>query len=600
MCATTPPQGLPGGAMLMAKPFRLAALALVGSAALVACSDINAPVGPAASEATSFGPVASESSPVTLSISGPEDIPEFVPGEILVRFRPGAARSAIAEANRARPKAETRLDRMWVLEVAEGEELAVVNAMRRNPNIEFSEPNYIYQVVPCETGDCTLPTDPVFGAKWDLHNTGFVTDAGGNVVAETGQAGADVAWLEAFNYIQGGGVTPGASVIGILDTGIRATHQDLAGKVIGGRNYCPSFFCLIGGINANAWADDNGHGTHVAGIAAAHGNNGVGLTGVAYTADVKLLAIKVCGGALGLCNAAGITNGIIWAVDNGAHVLNLSLGGGAASLAQQSALQYALSNNVLPICASGNDNGPVSYPAAFPECMAVGSTGWGDTRASYSNFGPQVEVSAPGGDLSDSQPHSFILSSWHTGDGAYAYAAGTSMATPQVAGLAGLLRATGMTSASQIRERIRSTADDLGPEGWDPEYGDGRINVYRALTGIDPFIQMEISTRSRINHRANGNVQVVLLNREAETFGLEMVNIESIRLGGTPLATRPNGTFFATWSDVDDDGLPDLVLHFSIPALRQNGLTPATTELTLTATLSDGRNLRATTYVDVN
>ncbi len=282
-------------------------------------------------------------------------------------------------------------------------------------------------------------------------------------------------------------------------------------------------------------------------------------------------------------------------MDNGAHVLNLSLGGGAPSAATQAALQYALSNNVLPICATGNDGAAtVSFPAAFPECMAVGSTGWGDERASYSNYGPQVEVTAPGGDVSDQAPHSYILSSWYTTNTAYAYAAGTSMATPQVSGLAALLRATGMTSASAIRSRIRATADDLGPAGWDSEYGDGRINVYRALTQMDPFISMNITTRPTVNLAANGNMQVVLLDREAITFGLSMIQIESIRIGSTHVATRPNGTRFATWSDVDGDGRPDLVLHFSVPALRASGdLAVGMTEMVLHGSLSDGRSIRA-------
>lgn len=276
---------------------------------------------------------------------------EFVPGQILVMFTPGAARSEIAEANRARPKEELAIERVWLLEVDEGEELEIANNLRMNPNVEFAEPSYIYSVIPCATGDCTAPDDLLFGAKWDLHNTGYVTDQAGNVVVETGQAGADIAWLEAYEHLQNSGGVTGSAVVGVIDTGIRATHQDLAGKVIAGRNYCPSLFCLIGTVNANAWADDNGHGTHVAGIVGAHGNNGLGVTGVAYGADIKFLAVKVCGGPLGLCNAAGITNGIIWAVDNGAHVLNLSLGGGAPSAATQNALQYALNNNVLPVCA---------------------------------------------------------------------------------------------------------------------------------------------------------------------------------------------------------------------------------------------------------
>jgi subtilisin family serine protease len=538
----------------------------------------------------------------TVLAEDPPELPDlslgYVPGEILVRFTPGAARSEIAQAHAANLRQELRLEHIWILDVEPGEELNIANNLLMNPNVVFAEPNHVYSVIPCETGDCTAPDDLLFGAKWDLHNTGYVTDQLGNVVTETGQAGADIAWLEAYNYLENNGGLTGSAVIGIIDTGIRATHQDLAGKVIAGRNYCPSLFCLIGTVNPNAWADDNGHGTHVAGIAAAHGNNGLGVSGVAYGADIRFLAVKVCGGPLGLCNAAGITNGIVWAVDNGAHVLNLSLGGAAPSAATQNALQYALNNNVLPVCASGNDGaGTVSFPAAFPQCMAVGSSNWSDQRASYSNYGPQIEVVAPGGDVG-AAPHSYILSSWHTGDSAYAYAAGTSMATPQVAGLAALLRANGMTSASEIRMRIRETADDLGPEGFDNEYGDGRINVYRALTEMDPFIEFEINGRPVINYSANGTLQVILYGHQAETYSLDQILPDSIRLGSTSLAVRPDGTYFATWSDVDEDGLPDLVLHFSIPALRSNGdLIIGSQQLTLRGWLDDGRQLRG--FMDV-
>lgn len=390
-------------------------------------------------------------------------------------------------------------------------------------------------------------------------------------------------------------MTYNTAVLGVIDTGIRATHQDLAGKVIAGRNYCPSLFCLIGTVNPNNWADDNGHGTHVASTAAAHGNNGLGTPGVAFMPEARFLAVKVCGGPLGLCNAAGITNGIIWAVDNGAHVLNLSLGGGAPSAATQNALQYALNNNVLPVCASGNDGAEtVSYPAAFPQCMAVGSSNWSDQRSSYSNAGPEIEVAAPGGDLSDQQPHSLILAAYHTSDAAYAYLAGTSMATPQVAGLATLLRATGMTSAAEIRARIRETADDRGAPGFDNAFGHGRINVYRALTQMDPFIEFQNSHRSSLNLGANGLVQVVLYAQQAETFSLEQVQIDSIRLNGVPLARRNNGSPHATWSE------GNLVLHFSIPALRgANALHLGENTTTLSATLDDGRRLRAFTTVNV-
>jgi hypothetical protein len=570
------------------KHVKLAITILSGTVLFGACADAREPLAPSAAPPVAF----SES----------EEIPQFVPGEVLVRFRPGAARNEIAEQNRARPKEETKLERLWILEVQPGEEMDIVNNLRRNPNVEFAEPNHIYTVVPCATGDCTLPNDPSFGGKWDLHNTGFITDPLGVQLAPTGQKGADIAWLEAYEYLRNSGVTPSTAVIAIIDTGIRATHQDLAGKVIGGRNFFPPtcflIFCFGTPVPGN-WADDNGHGTHVAGIAAAHGNNGLGVPGVAFINEVKLLAVRVCGTGLGICNAAGITNGIIWAADNGAHVMNLSLGG-AANAATQNALQYALSKNVLPVCATGNDNAAVSFPAAYPECMAVGSTNWSDGRASYSNFGPQTEISAPGGDVG-AAPHSYILAPYFSNNASYAYLAGTSMATPQVAGLAGLLRATGITSAPEIRARIRATADDLGAPGVDNLFGSGRINVYRAITQKDPSIHMTIATRSTVNLNSNGNLQVILFGREAETFSLEMIQIGSIKLGGTALARRPNNTPFAAWSDNDGDGLQDLVLHFSVPGLRTNGdLSAGTTQLVLHASLSDGRRLHATVPITVH
>lgn len=515
---------------------------------------------------------------------------QFVPGQLIVQFTPGAARSEIAQANRARPKSELALARTWILEVEPGEELEIARNLSRNPNVSFAEPNYIYTVVPCAVGDCTPPDAALFGLRWDLHNTGFVTDAAGNILAETGQAGADVAWLEAYEYLQNNPRTYQPTVVGVLDTGIRATHQDLAGKVIAGRNFCPSFLCLIGGVNANNWADDNGHGTHVAGTIAAGGNDITGMPGVAWMDEVQFLAVRVCGGALGVCNAAGITNGIIWAVDNGAHVLNLSLGGGAPNQAQRQALQYAIANNVLPVCASGNDGAEtVSFPAAFPECMAVGSSNWSDERSSYSNAGPEIEVVAPGGDLSDSQPYSLILSTWNTANDAYSFAAGTSMATPQVAGLAALLHANGMSSTAAIRERIKATADDLGPEGFDNAFGFGRINVYRALTQMDPAIEFDMSFRPAINPRARGVVQVRLYAQEAVTFSLEQIQLESILFGTTPIERRANGTPMATF-----DGNGDLVMHFSVPALAANG-DLAGSLITLHAVLDDGRRVRATT-----
>lgn len=123
---------------------------------------------------------------------------EFVPGQIIVKFTPGAARNEIAQAKRARPKEELRLERTWILEVDPGDEIEAVARFRNNPNIEFAELNHIYRIIPCETGDCEAPSDLLFDAKWDLHNPGVVRNTSGNIVAYTGTKGADIAWLEAY------------------------------------------------------------------------------------------------------------------------------------------------------------------------------------------------------------------------------------------------------------------------------------------------------------------------------------------------------------------------------------------------------------------
>jgi PKD repeat protein len=458
---------------------RLSPFVLAGAVALAACSD-RVPTAASAAAAPGFDEAGAATEPA-----------EFVPGQILVRFTPGANRAEIAWEHGARKKEDMLLSRTEILEVAEGQELAVAERMRRNPNVEFAEPDYIQKVGPCEVASaCTLPDGAFFYYKWDLQNTGTIKDVNlGFGTVSSGTAGADSKWADAYDYL--GPTFSGSAVIGILDTGIRTTHQAFAGKILSGRR-----FISDGGAVTN-YTDDNGHGSHVAGIAAGLGTAAV--PGVGYGPNIKLLVGKVCSAA-GSCPVSATANAIVWATDNGANVLNMSLGsfGGAAdgtgSSAELAALRYAASKNVLPLCATGNDDnkpgngytGGVSYPARFDECMAVAATTWTDAKASYSNYGPQTEIAAPGGDSNPTgNPFSLILGPNFASNTGYVWKAGTSMATPQVAGLAALLWASGMHDANAIRARIKQTSDDLGAPGTDPYFGAGRINIYRAITGND-------------------------------------------------------------------------------------------------------------------
>lgn len=409
---------------------------------------------------------------------------ELLPGRVIIRYRDGADVVSVAHRHRAQHDADLNLARTAVLDVEAGQEESIAAELAQDPDVEFAEADYLMTIAPCEVGNCQVTNDPFVSAKWDLNNTGVIRAPDGTVVA-TGRAHADIKWADAVDAL--GTDFGGSAVVGVIDTGIRGTHVDLAGRVVAARNFAV-------GYPDTLIADRDGHGTHVAGIAAARGNDGVGISGVAYGAKIKLINAKACdlyivssSGAVGtLCPSSSVANAIVWAVDNGANVLNVSLGATVPSSLQQAALQYARAHNVLPFCAVGNGSAPaVDYPARFPECVAVAATNWSDEHASYSNSGPEVALSAPGGDAGPFAPYSFILSSWGTGDKTYAFAAGTSMAAPEAAGLAALLYASGYADADKVLARLEETADDLGAPGRDPVFGYGRINAYRALTGKD-------------------------------------------------------------------------------------------------------------------
>ena len=438
---------------------RILSILLLTGVAVAACSE-QAPA-----------PTAPDGAPVAdarIDAPGQQESP-IVAGRVLARFSPGANAAGIANA------AGASIDRplvlgIQVLSVAVGAEQTVADALSRNPNVEFAEPDRIRTF-----GDRTaMPVNDAFiGFKWDLDNDGSVYNSSNQVVATTGAVDADMDWREAVESL---GTLTGSARIGIMDSGIRNDHEEFQGRIAAQYDFYDN--------DGNA-EDDYGHGSHVAGIAAADANNGVGVAGVAFSGNVTFAIAKVCGaankGPRGYgCPSSAIASGIVWAVDNGANVLNLSLGGGGGSTTTRSALQYARQNDVLPFCSSGNDNGAVSYPGAWPECVAVGATDWNDGRASYSNYGPQVEISAPGGDDEDPNGYSYIASAYNDGPDAYALLAGTSMASPQAAGLGALLHVLGVSGADAKLSIMKSTSDDLGSPGTDDLFGAGRINVAAA------------------------------------------------------------------------------------------------------------------------
>jgi len=266
--------------------------------------------------------------------------------------------------------------------------------------------------------------------------------------------------------------------VAVLDSGIDLTHPDLAQHVLPiGCNLIEDQVCTPNG-HGTPPIDQEGHGSHVAGIVAAATNNGEGIAGIAWNAS--LLPVRITSDGKGL--ESDFITGVVWAVDHGARVLNFSFSedcGVPESPALRDALNYAWNQGAVLVGAAGNGAGcPAGvYPAADPHVIAVASTDMNDAPSSFSNFGPWVAAAAPGEQ---------ILSTWSHGQ--YSMGSGTSMAAPQVSGLAALLFATPGATNTDVVNWILATCDV--PEKWNHAYGCGRINAFRAVylaqRGIDP------------------------------------------------------------------------------------------------------------------
>ena len=416
---------------------------------------------------------------------------------VLVRFKPGAARSERNQAHgRVNGNATKRLDVLGidVVKVPQGTVHSAVALYLKNPIVEFAEPNHtrmLYRPVTTEGTEPTLGVANMFEEQYGLHNTGqwfgvTVDPLFGTLIYPAFQAANDAD----INAPEGWAISNGSSLVGIaiLDSGIACDHLDLIGKCIEEVNYVEDH------QSPPTLEDVLGHGTHVAGIAAATTDNGIGIAGVGRNSSIG--SLKVCyedysmalfGIILGQCEDDDVAAAIIHAADSGLYeVINMSLAGPDPSLTLEAAVNYAWNAGLVLIAGAGNQYTlQVQYPAGYDNVIAVGATDFYDNLAAFSQFGPSwVSVLAPGTEIISTVPGEFCGQPEGDPSDCYDYKSGTSMSTPHVAGLAALLWANlPAPTNSGIRGIIEDSADTTGAMGQNFQawVENGRINMGSAL-----------------------------------------------------------------------------------------------------------------------
>ncbi|MBI2344432.1 MAG: S8 family serine peptidase [Deltaproteobacteria bacterium] len=479
-----------------------------------------------------------------------------------------AKKFAQRQARQPRQAPVQNLHRFFVVRLS-GQSVDVERAVRMladSPDIRSVSPNYYLRLL-------AIPNDPYFSTMsswkqpyadlWGLYNVD-----------------AEEAWE----------VSTGDSslVVGVIDTGVDWEHEDLQGNMyqnLAELNGKPAVDDdgngYVDDVYGYDFADDDplpqdlvGHGTHVAGTIGAVGDNTLGVVGMMWNA--KIMAVKVLGGSKQPPPSSGdptgfyasvdqLAGGVVYAADNGADVVNMSLGTIYPAPAMQSAIAYANSLGVIHVVAAGNDaiNGAGFFPAGYAEVITVAASTVEDTLSSFSNYGEKIDVAAPGGgDASTLKPNSYNILSLRAGGTnmlgdanfllgtQYALAAGTSMASPHVAGLVGLILSAYQAmepplTVDEVRQIVRMSAEDFGKPAWDNRWGYGRINAAKALATA-AFCEAQILSPQR---HTVAQVQPVTVTgmvggHHAVSYAL------AVTKGG-------QGESWSTWEELDAMPKPD-------------------------------------------
>ena len=398
------------------------------------------------------------------------------PDDIIVDLRDDASPALVASIER-----DLGIDLVLISDQARDEQVyrahvpadradAILAALARTRGVEIAEPDatfslspdelsseqYAAAVAPPEHGWVGYPDDPGYDKQWHMRQIGMP---------------------EAWKLADGEGV-----IVAVLDTGVAyedhgAFHQveDLKGV-----EFVKPYDFVANTTHAN---DDHGHGTHVTGTIAQVTHNGLGVTGVAR--NVKIMPLKVLSGS-GSGSVAGIADAIRYAADNGAKVINMSLGGPFPSRVLKKAVEYAHSKGVVVVCAAGNESrGKVGYPAAYPGAIAVASTQSDEATAFYSNYGKDIDIAGPGGNTRSGEAGGVLQNTIKIGDpsqsGYFAFM-GTSMAAPHVAGVAALVVGEGVTNPDMVEQILKDTSRKPEHQKYDRDrYGAGIVDAPAAV-----------------------------------------------------------------------------------------------------------------------
>lgn len=356
--------------------------------------------------------------------------PPFRAAQILVKPKAGLSEeklAALVEKGGGKVHRKLRGIDVRVVEVPAGKELQMINALNKHKHIAFAEPDMLLAPE-------AVPNDPNYASEWHLP-----------------LMQAPSAW----QYASGQGVT-----VAVCDTGIDATHPDLTGQLVAGWNTSS---------DSADTSDIYGHGTKVAGVVAAKTNNAIGVASVAPAA--KILAMRITDRTDGMAYYSDMAECVTWAADHGARVANVSYGGVAGSGSVESAASYMMTKTAgVVVVSAGNDGADKGYTNS-PYLFTAGATGSTDTRASFSNFGTYVDITAPGSGIYTT-----------VRGGTYGSVSGTSFSSPNTAAVVALvMSANPALTATDVTSVVTGTAKDLGTAGWDPEYGHGRVDALAAV-----------------------------------------------------------------------------------------------------------------------